>query len=224
MNIARGKAYIKLDRVEIIRNIEISPSVYLLAFKREFEFAAGQVLAIALSPNDDARLYSIASGENDPEIEILYNIKPGGQLTPNLANLQLGDSLWISPPFGSYSGTAEPAYWIAAGTGIAPFVSMFRSGLGKNKVLIHGGRSADSFYFNELLKPAFGERYVRCSSQISVDGIFAGRVTDFIEMQTNLPRDQKYYLCGSAEMVVDCREILLAKGISFNNIVAEIYF
>ena len=35
---------------------------------------------------------------------------------------------------------------------------------------------------------------------------------------------QKYYLCGSAEMVVECREILLGKGIAFSNIVAEIYF
>jgi ferredoxin--NADP+ reductase len=36
--------------------------------------------------------------------------------------------------------------------------------------------------------------------------------------------DQKYYLCGSAEMVVESREILISKGIPFNNIVAEIYF
>jgi len=40
----------------------------------------------------------------------------------------------------------------------------------------------------------------------------------------DLPEDQKYYLCGSAEMVVECREILISKGIAFSNIVAEIYF
>ena len=34
----------------------------------------------------------------------------------------------------------------------------------------------------------------------------------------------KYYLCGSAEMVVDTRDILIEKGIPFENIVSEIYF
>jgi ferredoxin--NADP+ reductase len=43
-------------------------------------------------------------------------------------------------------------------------------------------------------------------------------------MQSNLPLNYKYYLCGSAEMVVDVRDILIAKGIPYEQIFAEIYF
>jgi ferredoxin--NADP+ reductase len=65
---------------------------------------------------------------------------------------------------------------------------------------------------------------VRCCSQQEGNGVFAGRVTQYLEDAEDLPMDQKYYLCGSAEMVVESREILISKGIPFNNIVAEIYF
>jgi ferredoxin/flavodoxin---NADP+ reductase len=224
MNSVESKPNVKFKSVAILSNTEISPQVFLLSFKRDFAFRAGQVLGLAMSPNDDARLYSIASGENDENIDILYNIKPGGKLTPNLAELRPDDTLWITVPFGSYSGSDAPAYWIAAGTGIAPFFSMYRSGLGANKTLIHGSRTLDAFYFSDKLTRDFGDRYIRCCSQQDGDGIYHGRVTQYLESLEDLPEDQKYYLCGGAEMVVDCREILLSKGVPFSNIVAEIYF
>jgi len=224
MNSVESKPNVKFKPVTIISNTEISPNVFLLSFKRDFAFKAGQVLGLAVSPNDDARLYSIASGENDENIAILYNIKPGGKLTPNLAILKPADTLWITVPFGTYTGSSEPAYWIAAGTGIAPFYSMYRSGLGGNKMLVHGSRTLDAFYFGDELIRDFGSRYVRCCSQQQGEGVYTGRVTQYLEEIDDLPEDQKYYLCGSAEMVVECREILLRKGIAFSNIVAEIYF
>jgi ferredoxin/flavodoxin---NADP+ reductase len=224
MNTVESKPNVKYKSVTILSNTEISPNVFLLSFKRDFTFRAGQVLGLAISPNDDARLYSIASGENDDNAGILYNIKPGGKLTPNLAILRPDDTLWITVPFGSYAGSSEPAYWIAAGTGIAPFYSMYLSGMGGNKTLIHGSRTLDAFYFSESLIPDFGSRYIRCCSQQEGEGIFHGRVTQYLEEIDKLPEDQKYYLCGSAEMVVECRDILLGKGIPFSNVVAEIYF
>ncbi len=224
MNPVDAKPNVKFHPVTILSNPEIAPNAFLLSFKRDFTFRAGQVLGLALQPTDDARLYSMANGENDENVSILYNIKPGGKLTPSLAALKPGDTLWITVPFGSYQGAAEPAFWIAAGTGIAPFMSMHRSGMGSNKTFIHGSRTVDSFFFSESLINDFGSRYVRCCSQEEGEGVYHGRVTQYLEETEDLPEDQKYYLCGSAEMVVECREILLNKGIPFNNIVAEIYF
>lgn len=219
-----SKTLIQLRPVRVNSNIEISPSVFILSFKRDFSFRAGQVIGIGLTAADDPRLYSIASGENDPEVRILYNIKPEGHLTPSLAHFSEGDNLWITPPFGNFEGTSEPAYWIASGTGLAPFLSMFRSGLGSNKTLIHGGRILDSFYFSDDFLREFGDHYVRCCTREKGEGIFSGRVTGYLEQSGDLPKDQKYYLCGSAEMVVESRDILLRKGIPFHQIIAEIYF
>ena len=208
------KTKLKLTKVKIIRQREIAPGVFVLSFIRPWDFTAGQVVGLAGNENDEARLYSIASGELDEEVDILYNINPEGKLTPWMAQLNTADSLWVSEPFGSFKGDVEPAWWIASGTGIAPFVSMFRTGLHKNKKIIHGGRDLHSFYFNEIIEPELKENYIRCCS----------RITQYLKEQTSLPTNEKYYLCGSAEMVVDARDILIEKGIPFNNIISEIYF
>ena len=177
MSTENTRTLIQLHPIQVQSNLEIAPSIFLLSFKRDFTFRAGQVIGLGLAPSDDPRLYSIASGENDPLVSILYNIKPDGHLTPNLAHFRAGDNLWITPPFGNYEGSEAPAYWIAAGTGLAPFLSMFRSGLGSNKTLVHGGRTIESFYFAEELREAFGERYIRCSSAENGEGVFQGRST-----------------------------------------------
>ncbi len=224
MNTTTKKPAVKLTDVEVLTNNEIAPSVFLLSFRRNFDFVAGQVLGITLDPEEDARLYSIASGTAEPAIKILYNIKPDGKLTPPLSSLVPGSKIWVTVPFGNFKADNEPAYWISAGTGIAPFFSMYRSGYGQQNILIHGGRTPQSFFFSDELSQAFGNRYVRCCSGSKSEGLYHGRVTTYLQSLDNLPTDHKYYLCGSAEMVVECREILLSKGIPYNNIVAEIYF
>lgn len=215
---------IELTPTTVTANREIAKGVYVISYPREDVFVPGQVVAVALSPTDVPRIYSIASGMQEEDISILFDVKPEGTLTPKLARLKPGDTLYVSKPYGSFYGKAEPAYWIAAGTGIAPFVSMFRSGLGKNKTLIHGSRTLEGFFFQNEFLPAMGEHYVRCCSKEKGDGVYEGRLTKYLEEMEHLPDDRKYYLCGSAEMVVDVRDLLVEKGISFNNIIAEIYF
>lgn len=197
----------------------------MLSFKRQHVFVAGQVVGISIEKDAKPRLYSIASGNGEDNISLLYNIKPDGELSPSLAELRSGDTIYVSAPFGSFYGTSEPAVLIASGTGIAPFISMLRSGLSKDKMLIHGGRTLDSFYFKDELEKVLGkENYIRCCSQEVGDGVFEGRLTKYLKEQETLPQGSKYYLCGLAEMVVQTRDLLIEKGIPYENIIAEIYF
>ena len=69
-----------------------------------------------------------------------------------------------------------------------------------------------------------GDNYIRCCSAESDHGVYSGRVTDYLEEQASLDPDLKYYLCGSAEMGVEARDILISKGIPFHHIISEIYF
>jgi len=214
----------QLFPVEVLELKEISTGIFILSHKREDDFLAGQVIAITDEPKDQPRLYSIASGVNEKEVRILFNRVPRGRLTEKLVNLKRGDQIYVSRPFGKFTGTTEPAYWIAAGTGIAPFASMFYSNLANGKILIHGGRNLDSFYFKEDFLRVLGKNYIRCCSQEHAPGIFNGRLTSYLKLCNDLSKTHKYYLCGSAEMVVETRDILIEKGIPFSNIIAEIYF
>lgn len=213
-----------LKKATVLSNSEISPGAFVLSFRRDFVFIPGQVVAITTTSAIAPRMYSIASGTRDENTSILYTLKPGGELTPNLSVLKAGDEILVSDPSGNFYGIAGPSVWIAAGTGIAPFVSMWRSGLTKDKMLIHGGRFLHSFYFENEFNTALGKKYIRCCSRETGEGIYHGRLTRWLLQQPVLWPDKKYYLCGSAEMVVETRDLLIEKGISYQNILAEIYF
>jgi ferredoxin/flavodoxin---NADP+ reductase len=212
-----------LKETTVTGNIELSPDVYLISFERRYDFIPGQVLKIGLDSDQPPRIYSICSGNKDPEVSVLFNVKKDGVLTPRLASLIPGDKLLVSEPYGSFMGSNEPAWWIASGTGIAPFYSMFRSGLKKKKTLIHGVSYLNQFYFEDELEEAFENNYIRCCSRESSCNTFKGRVTDYLAQLEHF-RDVKYFICGQAIMVVEVRDLLISKGVPFANIEAEIYF
>jgi ferredoxin--NADP+ reductase len=207
----------------ILENKEIGNNLFLLSFDRTIDFNPGQVVEITTHLNIKPRMYSIASGKKEPKLRILYNYKPGGELTPHLCHLNKGDIIHVGGAHGSYSSTTQHSYWIAMGTGIAPFASMFLSG-NTNKTLIHGARTLDAFYLQNRFEAHLKQNYIRCITGEQAEGYYLGRVTQYLNESQNLPTNQKYYLCGSAEMVVECRDILISRGIPFSNIIAEIYF
>jgi ferredoxin/flavodoxin---NADP+ reductase len=213
-----------LEKVRITGNLEISPGAHLISYHRNHNFIPGQVVRITLSENLPPRIYSICSGNQETEIRILFNIKEEGMLTPRLSACIPGDTILVSKPYGSFTDSGGPAFWIATGTGIAPFYSMFRSGMGEDKRLIHGARLLNQFYFEEELDWALGNRYMRCCSKEQSCDTFPGRVTDYLREENELPRENKYYLCGKALMVVEVRDLLIERGVPFGNILSEIYF
>lgn len=213
-----------MKKVKIIHKEEIASNVFILTLNYRPDFIPGQVLEITENAEMPPRMYSICSEPGRP-VQILFDVKKEGRLTPFLAKTQPGDVIYCSEPRGNFNCTnSEKSWWIAAGTGIAPFTSMFLSGIRDNKLLIHGGRKLESFYFQDLFKTGLGEKYIRCCSGETGEYVYNGRLTQWLSEQQDLPADNKYYLCGSAEMVVQTRDILVSKNINFDSIIAEIYF
>jgi len=207
----------------ITNNEEISPDVYVISFKRSFDFQPGQVVKIGIDTKHPPRIYSICSGNHENEVRILFNIKEDGFLSPKMGAMVPGDKLLVSDPYGSFLGTNDAAWWISTGTGIAPFYSMFRSGMDKQKKLVHGVAQLNQFYFEDELEWGLGENYVRCCSQQSSCNVVNGRVTKYLASFDSFP-DVKFYLCGRPLMVVEVRDLLIEKGVPYDNILAEIYF
>ena len=214
---------IELTEVVITGNEEISDGVHLISWKRKHDFIPGQVVKITRDKSMAPRIYSICSGNDDNEIRVLFNVKEDGELTPWLSGVIPGMKIWASNPYGSFRDTGKPAWWIATGTGIAPFYSMFRSGIFENRKLIHGARQLNQFYFEDELEWALGQNYIRCCSQQQSCDVYPGRVTDYLNEQKSLPTDIYYYLCGKALMVVEVRDLLISKVVPYENILAEIY-
>ena len=214
---------IELFPVSITKKEYLGEDAYVLYFKKTFDFTPGQIIAISMTKDEPPRLYSISSSPKENEIAILFKVNHSGFLTPRLANLNKNDQMMVSKAFGSFYGTKNADYWIAAGTGIAPFISMQKFDLARNKTLIHGGREENSFYFSNLFQNTDGLKYIPCSSIMDMPPFYKGRLTEYLKNE-DIDVNKSFFVCGKSEMVVQVRDILINRGVDYDQIIAEIYF
>ncbi len=230
-----------LRRVTVTSVRPVSSNARVLTLDWRPRFTPGQMLSLCDRESTPPRLYSIASAPTDPGLEVLYNTVPGGVLTPVLDGLGPGDSLLASQPRGEFTDRGGQAWWIANGTGVAPFISMYRAGIRAEKTLIHGARTPEDLYYSELFSaPHEKFSYVPCLSRSGSAGsagknlqnmIYPGRLSSWLderiaagELDNAEARKRWYYLCGSEQMILYVRQSLISAGIPFTNIISEIYF
>lgn len=216
------KTSVRAYRVRVLGQRQLSPTAFELTLERdELTFRAGQLITIHGRDVTEDRQYSIASGEPDDTLQILYRLIPAGVLTPRLVELKIGNIIEISGPYGEFvlRDRSRPIVFIATGTGIAPCRSFVRSYPDLDLTVLHGVRTVDDlFYREEFSRYA----YYPC---VSADdrAPFRGRVTDF-SRGYRFPHGAHYYLCGANEMFYEMREILLARGVPPEAIFTEAYY
>ncbi len=192
--------------------------------KARFVFKAGQHISIGIHGNYQSREYSIYSGTNDENLEVLVKEVENGYFSPKLRKLKTGDLVEIHGPFGRFGIAPKAAesgkfVFIASGTGIAPFRSMIRTYPGLDYTLIHGVRKSTEAYDKDEYTP---DRYVLCTSRDS-NGTYQGRLTGYLKNCT-FAAETHFYLCGNSNMIFDAVEILKGKGFEGNRIHCEVYF
>ena len=213
-----------MRRIQVAGRREIADGVHLLTLTRDFDFRPGQIVGLSVDPAAPARWYSIASGTRDDRIEVVFDVVAGGVLTPALARIGAGEELYLAGPGGEFADAGTEGFWIATGTGIAPFRSMLRSGAGAGKTLVQGAKTRGDFLFSDEFAAALGDRYVRCASRETGPGLYPGRLSAWLRGREDLPQTDSYHLCGGADMVVDVRDILISKGVPWARVFSEIYF
>lgn len=93
----------------------------------EFDAKPGQFVKLTLDIDGEAesRFYTISSPDVVDTFEMTVGIDPDGAVAPHLAELEAGDSVRISGPFGSDYYEGEPrAILLAGGPGIGPAVGI----------------------------------------------------------------------------------------------------
>lgn len=202
-----------------------------------------------MGEKESPRWYSLSSPPSSTLAEVLYTKVEDGFLTPRLWDLDADSGIWVRGPRGSFTDNRhdEKRWWVANGTGIAPFASMvgealrghgdsasaMRESLSK-RVLIHGCRSIEDAYYRELFDEAaqnHGLTYILCISGGKVAGekvrgeMVAGRMTVWLRENWSVrEHPSTIMLCGSSGMISDVRELLLEQTFPYENIVTEVYF
>lgn len=204
---------------------QLTDSACVISLKgRNFSFRAGQHISVAIHGDFQHREYSVYSGTDDENLEILVKEVEGGYFTSRLKFLNRGDLLHVRGPFGKFGLDLKKFHshrhvFIASGTGIAPFHSIVRSYGGLNYTLIHGVRYGSEAYERESYDKS---AYVLCTSGDD-SGNYHGRVTGYLR-DTAFESNTAFYLCGNSEMIFDSMEILKQKGFTREDFNVEVYF
>ena len=190
-----------------------------------FSFVPGQRIRFIQKSNE--RDYSLISTPEDPTLLLCVREVAGGAFSPYLASARVETRFHFSGPHGyfTFRSTSRTPVFIATGTGIAPFVSMGRSGE-KGFILLHGVRSPQDLYYASFFRK-IAKAYIPCISAFpmgshSPAGNFAGRVTDYLETELPpLPYD--FYLCGRGDMIRDAT-LLVDERFSDSYVYTEIFY
>jgi ferredoxin--NADP+ reductase len=213
------------NQVKVQQIRHLSESVYVLRFDRNgLAFEAGQHVILGLAGKNNGREYSVYSGEQDDYFEVLIKEVQEGDISRKLRKVQPGDLLEMDGPLGFFTLDAEQVLtkkfvFIATGTGIAPFSSFVKSNPGLDYKILHGVR----FGHEAIERGNYdSERFLLCTSG-DASGNFHGRVTDYL-ITNPVDKNAEYYLCGNVKMIHQAFDILKEKGISSDQLHAEVYF
>jgi ferredoxin-NADP reductase len=177
---------------------------------QHFQFKAGHT--IQLIYQDEKRYYSLASAPDNPTLSLCVNFIEKGYFSPLLASAEIGFKLEFTGPHGyfTFSPSPRPPVFIATDTGIAPFVSMARSGM-RDFTLLHGARHAGQLYYQDLLQQA-AYQYLPIVWDISDEehvksGLFHGKMVNLLSQHLK-PGRYDFYLCGWQKMIKDVTHLI----------------
>jgi len=223
VNRASPAERLPVHRVQSVR--ELTATTYVLRIDRnDVEFIPGQYFIINRQGSFAAREYTIYSSTGDSYLEFIIAEVEGGSVSAALRKCAPGDLLELEGPMGYFrldSPTRHDTrhYFIATGSGIAPFHSFVGSFGSLNYRLLHGVRYAADRYDIDTYAP---ERYIQCVSR-EKGGSFAGRVTDYLR-QNPVDPDGVFYLCGNCDMLFEAYDILAGKGVDRQRIMTEVFY
>ncbi len=196
----------------------------------EINHRPGQYVQIqAPSPEGPVfRAYSISSPTYEPTIvELIVRLVPGGICSTYLHNLQIGDTVTFTGPFGEFRLNEDPSVeliCVGGGCGMAPMkniiYSLYRKWPDRSCWLFFGCRTtSDIFYLEEFQKlsrqhPNFHVVYALSEQQAPAEewrgefGFIHLSVDKYL--QANIGRQA--FLCGPPPMIEAVTQVLLDKG------------
>ncbi len=207
-------------------------------------FRSGEFVMIGLLGDTGKpllRAYSIASPSWDDELEF-YSIKvPDGPLTSKLQHINVGDQIILRPkPVGTLVHDAllpgKRLWFLATGTGIAPFASLMREPDTYEKydqvIMMHTCREvAELAYGRDLVEslkddPLIGELvgdkllyYPTTTREMAhrmgrvTDNLSSGKVFADLGLPRMDPATDRAMVCGSLAFNIDVKAILEGFGL-----------
>jgi ferredoxin-NADP reductase len=200
------------------------------------DFIAGQYVTV-LFPElgvPSGKAYSLSSSPSDDYLQI--TVKKIGEYSSRLHQLEIGDELLVSEPYGFLNPEFDaPIMAIAGGVGIAPIISIIRDALERKTShqieLIYSNRTIDDIVFRKDLENLMSEHkqlrikhFITRQQKLPV-GFRAGRIDVKKILARRMPSPETFYfICGREDFVGDMWRGLIASSVPENKIATETFF
>jgi len=205
--------------------------IYTIEFEslgRGYKFYPGQFLHLAIDNTYDgvgqwpeSRCFSMRSNPDEENIRITYAVK--GKFTTQMKEtMEEGDKVWLKLPYGDLfiqDHNKEEPVFIAGGTGITPFLSLFAHESFReytNPKIYLGFRSVNHHIYQEELANAKNPAktveiyYQDSDGLIDIDRVFS---------ENGLTND--YFISGPPGMISAFTNTLVEKGVPETNVITD---
>lgn len=221
---------VRKQEAEVVSISQKMEGVYTLEIKslgRKFVYQPGQFLHLAIDAYDpssnwpESRCFSMQSSPQEENIRITYTVS--GSYTKRMANeLKIGSKVMLKLPFGDLftkEHHKEKSVFIAGGTGITPFLSLFthESFKAYEAPQIYLGFRSKSFhiYQEELNNLKNKNASVQLFYQ-DTDGIL-----DIEKIFQENGIEASYFISGPQLMIKIFKQSLINYGVSENSVLTD---
>ena len=194
-----------------------------------YDFIPGQATVVSLNlPDwkDEIRPFTFTNLRDAKYLEFMIKIySEHNGVTKMLGKANAGDELIIHDVFGAIH-FEKPGVFIAAGSGITPFISIFRDLYSQNKLrgnrLIYVNKTAEDISMGEELFKMLKKDFVNVFTRQNVIGYRERKIDRNYLIENIIDFSQYFYVCGPDDFVKDITTILLDLGAKPKSLIFEI--
>ncbi len=205
-----------------MENITHDVKKFVVEKPKGFTFLPGQHTHFFLPGFEKKKQFTMTSLPEDNFLEFIIKIyKERNGFTKKLGEFNVGDEITIEDAGGKLTYHGKGLF-IAAGTGITPFIAIFRKLRKEKKVegnkLIYSNKTFDDIILDDELRSLFGENQALFLTRERKEGFHYGRIDEgFLKDKIN--GFGWFYICGPKEFTLAIRQILSNFGIKHEQVV-----
>lgn len=218
----------QIVKVRLITSITHDVLQIVTEKPHKFTFISGQAGAISINKkgwDDKIRPFSFTSTPDQNFLEFIIKVYPFHKgVTNQLQQLKKGDELILHNTIGAinYKGTGV---FIAGGSGITPFISIFRNLHSRNEIgsnkLIFANKTKGDIILEVELNAMLKHNFINIIAEENINGYAQGFISEsFIKAHVS-QLCENIYLCGPPEMMEAVEKHLQNLNIDMNAIVKE---
>lgn len=193
-----------------------------------YDFIPGQATDVAVNLpewKDQARPFTFTNLRESKSLEFMikiYNEQNG--VTKELGRTNAGDELILHDVFGAiqYKG---PGVFIAAGSGITPFISIFRELFRHNLIngnrLIYVNKTSENIIMGQELFKMLKKNFINVLTRENTVGYIGKRIDRNFLIENIMDFSQHFYVCGPDDFVRDINKLLVDLGADVSSLVFE---